>query len=253
MKTPRIVRPKNWDTKIEDRERKTEYIECLECGKKLKQINWVHLKKHELTPDQYRKKHEIPYSDGMCILSTSKKRSENAKKNIRLGITKLIKPFDPNFKGGYKKTGRKSPAFRKKIEAQRETMKKKYQENKQFRKRLLKNFEKGWKASAESCFVCNHKDRKKIEMLIKNYSKGDSKIADIFGLLRGSIQRHRINCMKIGRKNQMRPFSTRTIGKCIICKKEFVYYRYDRRKYGVKNYKRKYCSNKCKGIGMTKL
>ena len=54
VRYPRIVRPKGQNTILEEQKRG---LSCEECGKKLKQITWMHLRKHELTVDQYKEKY----------------------------------------------------------------------------------------------------------------------------------------------------------------------------------------------------
>jgi len=41
---------------------KQDKIICLECGREFKQLSHTHLKKHALTPKEYRQKHGFPAS-----------------------------------------------------------------------------------------------------------------------------------------------------------------------------------------------
>lgn len=245
---PRIVRPKSWHMQIDEREKK---LECKECGKKLKQINWIHLKKHELTPDEYREKHGIPYSDGMSVASTKEKRRRLVNQRIKDGRVKLIKPTDPAFKGGYKKTTRKSPGLEKARKHHSKVMKNKYLHDEEFRKKTHEGLKKSWEARKGMCLVCDSGVKGEIDDLIKKHIS-DTKISNKYkNISRGAIQTHRVRCLGLKRTSRIQPNSKRKNGKCAICGKDFVYYKYDRTRYGVPNYERKYCGNKCKGLGMT--
>jgi predicted transcriptional regulator len=61
-----------------------EKIICLECGKEFKQISHTHLKSHNLTPKEYRKKHLLPAKQPLTARSLSEKRKMKAKE-IGLG------------------------------------------------------------------------------------------------------------------------------------------------------------------------
>lgn len=59
---------------------------CLECGREFKQISHTHLKKHALTPKEYRRKHGLPASQPLTAKSLSEERKKRAKA-ARLGET----------------------------------------------------------------------------------------------------------------------------------------------------------------------
>jgi len=56
-------------------------IICLECGKEFKQISHTHLKNHELTPKEYRKKHRLPKKQPLTARFLSEKRKQKAKES----------------------------------------------------------------------------------------------------------------------------------------------------------------------------
>lgn len=53
---------------------------CLECGQSFKMLSPKHLKSHELTPREYRKKHGFSLRQPLCAKSLSEKRSKSGKK-----------------------------------------------------------------------------------------------------------------------------------------------------------------------------
>ena len=90
MKYPRIVRRKAIGSYVEK-------VECLECGKLLKQITWNHLQNHDLTIDAYKEKYHLPYGRGLTSEDTKKKKRERQNGLISLGKVKLISSNDPLF------------------------------------------------------------------------------------------------------------------------------------------------------------
>ena len=53
---------------------------CLECGQSFKMLSPKHLKSHELTPREYRKKYGFSLRQPLCAKSLSEKRSKSGKK-----------------------------------------------------------------------------------------------------------------------------------------------------------------------------
>ena len=62
-------------------------IICLECGKEFKQLSKSHLKSHNLTPKEYKKKYGLKTSQALVAKSLTAKRRKLAKEK-KLG-TKL--------------------------------------------------------------------------------------------------------------------------------------------------------------------
>lgn len=58
-----------------------EKIICLECGREFKQISHTHLKRHGLTPKDYRKKHHLPSKQALTAHSLSDERKKRAVEN----------------------------------------------------------------------------------------------------------------------------------------------------------------------------
>lgn len=54
-------------------------IICLECGKECKQISKLHLKSHNLTPKEYKKKHGLPAKQALSAKYLTAKRRKLAK------------------------------------------------------------------------------------------------------------------------------------------------------------------------------
>lgn len=226
-------------------------LTCEECGKKLKQISWNHLRKHNLTVDEYKEKYGLPYTKGLTSESTKQKKRRRQKELIKEGRVTLISASDPGFSNQPKKKIRKSPMKRighpmsDKLRQERSVvMKQRYKTDERYRK----NLQKGWER--ERCFLCSYERRDEIEKMILN-EMVDTKVAEHCPITWTSVQRHRVNCMGIKVIGRQRG-SQRKEMKCKMCGKDFIYYKYDRTKYGVPNYNRKYCGNKCKGLGMRK-
>ena len=64
---------------------------CLECGQGIKMLSPKHLKSHELTPKEYRKKYGFSMRQPLCAKSLSERRSTSGKKrglpeNLRKAI-----------------------------------------------------------------------------------------------------------------------------------------------------------------------
>ncbi len=55
-----------------------EKIICLECGREFKQISHTHLKRHGLTPKDYRKKYHLPSKQPLTAHSLSDERKKRA-------------------------------------------------------------------------------------------------------------------------------------------------------------------------------
>jgi predicted transcriptional regulator len=53
---------------------------CLECGQGFKMLSPKHLKSHELTPKEYRKKYGFSMRQPLCAKSLSERRSKSGKK-----------------------------------------------------------------------------------------------------------------------------------------------------------------------------
>ena len=69
---------------------------CLECGESFKMLSPKHLKSHDLTPREYRKKHGFSLRQPLCAKSLSEKRSKSGKKrglpdNLRKAIAARTK------------------------------------------------------------------------------------------------------------------------------------------------------------------
>lgn len=69
---------------------------CLECGQAFKMLSPKHLKSHDLTPREYRKKHGFSMRQPLCAKSLSEKRSQSGKKrglpdNLRKAIAARTK------------------------------------------------------------------------------------------------------------------------------------------------------------------
>jgi len=55
-------------------------VVCLECGQEFKMLSPKHLKSHELTPKEYRKKHGFSMRQPLCAKALSDRRSKSGKK-----------------------------------------------------------------------------------------------------------------------------------------------------------------------------
>jgi len=55
-------------------------VVCLECGQSFKMLSPKHLKSHDLTPKEYRKKYGFSMRQPLCAKSLSEKRSSSGKK-----------------------------------------------------------------------------------------------------------------------------------------------------------------------------
>lgn len=55
-------------------------VVCLECGQSFKMLSPKHLKSHELTPKEYRKKYGFSMRQPLCAKSLSERRSRSGKK-----------------------------------------------------------------------------------------------------------------------------------------------------------------------------
>ena len=69
---------------------------CLECGESFKMLSPKHLKSHDLTPKEYRKKHGFSMRQPLCAKSLSERRSTSGKKrglpeNLRKAIAARTK------------------------------------------------------------------------------------------------------------------------------------------------------------------
>lgn len=53
---------------------------CLECGQAFKMLSPKHLRSHDLTPKEYRKKHGFSMRQPLCAKSLSERRSKSGKK-----------------------------------------------------------------------------------------------------------------------------------------------------------------------------
>ena len=53
---------------------------CLECGQAFKMLSPKHLRSHDLTPKEYRKKHGFSLRQPLCAKSLSERRSKSGKK-----------------------------------------------------------------------------------------------------------------------------------------------------------------------------
>ena len=58
---------------------KQDRVICLECGQEFKQLSHTHLKRHDLTPKEYRKKHGFPAKQPLTAKSVSERRRKRAK------------------------------------------------------------------------------------------------------------------------------------------------------------------------------
>ena len=69
---------------------------CLECGQAFKMLSPKHLRSHDLTPKEYRKKHGFSLRQPLCAKSLSERRSKSGKKrglpeNLRKAIAARTK------------------------------------------------------------------------------------------------------------------------------------------------------------------
>ena len=55
-------------------------VVCLECGQAFKMLSPKHLKSHELTPKEYRKKYGFSMRQPLCAKALSDRRSSSGKK-----------------------------------------------------------------------------------------------------------------------------------------------------------------------------
>lgn len=55
-------------------------VVCLECGQAFKMLSPKHLRSHDLTPKEYRKKYGFSMRQPLCAKSLSEKRSKSGKK-----------------------------------------------------------------------------------------------------------------------------------------------------------------------------
>lgn len=55
-------------------------VVCLECGQSFKLLSPKHLKSHDLTPREYRKKYGFSMRQPLCAKSLSDRRSKSGKK-----------------------------------------------------------------------------------------------------------------------------------------------------------------------------
>jgi len=55
-------------------------VVCLECGQEFKMLSPKHLRTHDLTPKEYRKKHSFSMRQPLCAKSLSERRSQSGKK-----------------------------------------------------------------------------------------------------------------------------------------------------------------------------
>lgn len=56
-----------------------DFVTCLECGQKFRQLTYKHLLEHNLTVDAYKQKYGIPRRQSLSSLNLSSKRSEMCK------------------------------------------------------------------------------------------------------------------------------------------------------------------------------
>ncbi len=66
-------------------------VVCLECGQEFKMLSPKHLKSHDLTPKEYRKKYGFSARQPLCAKSLSERRSKSGKErglpeNLRKAI-----------------------------------------------------------------------------------------------------------------------------------------------------------------------
>lgn len=66
-------------------------IVCLECGQEFKMLSPKHLRSHDLTSKEYRKKYGFPARQPLCAKALSEKRSQSGKErglpaNLRKAI-----------------------------------------------------------------------------------------------------------------------------------------------------------------------
>lgn len=216
-----------------------ETMECEECGKKLRQISWNHLRMHNMTTDQYKIKYKLPFGEGLTSGQTKAKKRTNQTRFIHEGRIHLIQAGMPGFSGGYNPRCRKSPAAGVK---QSMIMKQRYREDPQKFERCLvkgRTIEAG--GALRPCFICSYYKRIQIEKLIRQ-GIPDSKVASYTPVTRTAIQRHRVKCMGLKVSNGRRRISQYRERECLVCGKHFGYYHYPYHKY-----ERKVCGNKCKG------
>lgn len=63
-----------------DRSIQKNKVVCLECGQAFKMLSPKHLKSHDLTPKEYRKKYGFSMRQPLCAKSLSERRSRSGKK-----------------------------------------------------------------------------------------------------------------------------------------------------------------------------
>lgn len=71
-------------------------VVCLECGQEFKMLSPKHLKSHDLTPKEYRKKYGFSARQPLCAKSLSERRSKSGKErglpeNLRKAIAARTK------------------------------------------------------------------------------------------------------------------------------------------------------------------
>ena len=79
-----------------------EKIKCLECNKTFKQLSNSHLKSHNLTPEEYKLKHNVEKLSSQKSIDNMKKRARESNKH-RKGI-KRSKEICENIKNSIRKT-----------------------------------------------------------------------------------------------------------------------------------------------------
>lgn len=67
-------------------------VTCLECGRRLQTLAH-HVRTHDLTPDQYREKHGIPYT---APLATPHMRAHASATAVERGVGRNLTPGDPD-------------------------------------------------------------------------------------------------------------------------------------------------------------
>ena len=80
-----------------------DFIFCLICNKKLKMVGGKHLKTHEITVEEYKRKYGLPMSRGLVCESTAKNMGNALKRRIESGEPEVQYSKERLFRGGLKK------------------------------------------------------------------------------------------------------------------------------------------------------
>jgi ROS/MUCR transcriptional regulator protein len=94
-----------WDGRFETKAEIDNYlacdkVQCLLCNKKFKALHTHLHRTHNTTPDDYRERYGLPWKQGLCGTTTSKKLSNNMHERRKQG-------FRPPIEKTWEKTGKR--------------------------------------------------------------------------------------------------------------------------------------------------